>query len=372
MFILNKSLSVIEYLSGSVAVGGNAIVSTAKTHADLKINSVRLAIAIAKCIFTRYPSGVDAIFESSETFLRVQRMVDTGFQQNLRLRAAYFENLRDFSGVTRTGELAQGINFLMAQDNLNIPVLVDYHGYCTSKGFNNPPKSTPDFVACSKVGSYILLESKGSLSKSGPPLTSLITSRLRKALNQCDKGEAYLMLQGEPAALQKFGALVSLQYSSSKNGSEIHICDPEVPGKNNSFDTLSFIRYYYECIFRGFSVDWRWGYFTRRAQPVESDKIREHKGIKFILVTPSIENPLFPSPYYFPEELPEYLEFGVSIDVLRALEFGDVEGYFKAIKSVKEVMSNNDDRPNNNIVAETEEYPEMELFSDGTITWSVW
>lgn len=372
MFILNKSLSVIEYTSSSVTVGNTPVVSTVNPHVDLKINSVRLAIAIAKCIFTRDPGGVDAIFESSETFLRIQRMVDAGLQKNLRLRASYFDNLRDFSGGTRTGELAQGINFLMAQDNLYIPILVDYHGYCTSKGFNSPPKSTPDFMACSKSGSYILLESKGTLSKSSPPATSLITSRLRKALEQCDEGEAYLMLEGQPAASQKFGALASFQYSSSTIGSQIFICDPEAPNKNNSFDTLSFIRYYYESIFRGFSVDWEWGYFTRRAQQVGANTIREHKGIKFISVTPSMENPLFPDLYNFPKELPEYLEFGVSIDVLRALEFGDIEGYFKAIKSVTEAISIQDNELNTKIVTEAEKHSEIELFVDGTITWSIW
>ena len=360
-----KRIPITEYSSSSVSTKYITLESI-NNYTDLKISPLRLVIATAKCSFTKTPSWIDGSFEAISTFLRLNRMVADSSGHSFLLKKQYINNLRDFSRTSRLGELAQGINFLLAQEVLKIPTPVDFFGYCKQIHNVEPTGKTPDFIGCTNPSHYILIESKGSLADSKPN----IKGRLRDAIKQCDAGEMFLNGIGLPNAERKFGAVAIFGFLDpykSDNNSSICFCDPSDDNMSKEFEVLPFLTFYYQRLFEGFLVNSEFGSISSNQFFYDLKRVR-HKGVSFVIFNSNDENILVEESFLGIGDLPEYIQFGISENILKSIERGDLEGYFSAISDIYESFINSPDPTSEN----AGEHSEYEVYADGTIFDLIW
>ena len=364
-----KKIPITEYSSTSITTKYKNPISI-NNYADLKISPLRLAIATAKCNFTRTATWIDGSFEAMSTFLRLNRMVADSTGHSFLLKEQYVNNLRDFSRTSRLGELAQGINFLLVQEVLKIPTPVDFFGYCKQIHNVEPTGKTPDFIGCTNPSHYNLIESKGSLLSSDPD----IKGRLRDAINQCDAGEKFLNGIDLPNAQRKFGALAIFDFldpKKSNNNSSIYFCDPADDNITKEFEALPLLTFYYKRLFEGFLVKAEFGKIST-GQIIFKDLERiRHNGISFVIFNSRVENVLYEEYIGGLNNMPEYVRFGISENIFESIERGDLIRYFSAINDIYDAFIN-PSAPKSENIAERDEYNGYEVYSDGTIFELVW
>ena len=361
-----KKIPITEYTSSSI-LKNYTKPTIAITHNDLKVTPLRLAIATAKCNFTRTSSWIDESFEAFSTFLRLNRMVANTTNNTFLLKELYIKNLRDFSRTNRIGELAQGINFLLAQEFLKIPTPVDFAGYCNSIHNVEAIGKTPDFIGCTNQSHYELIESKGSLLISKPD----IKGRLREALKQCDAGEMFLNGIGLPNAQRKYGALAVFDYwnpNNTNNNSSLYFCDPENIDASNEFKALPLLTFYYKRLFEGFFVKLEFGNISSNRILFDDLERISHNGINFVIFNSNVENILFEENFWGVDGLPEFLRFGISENVLKSIESGNLNSYFSSINDIYEAFINQP-APTSENAAKQSEY---EVYADGTLFDLLW
>lgn len=361
-----KQIPLTEYSSSSITTKYKTPISI-NNHTDINISPLRLVIATAKCCFTRTSSWVDESFEAISTFLRLNRMVANTTNNSFLLKEQYIKNLRDFSRTSRVGELAQGINFLLAQEVLKIPTPVDFFGYCKQIHNVEPTDKTPDFIGCTDSSHYDLIESKGSLSNSNPD----IKGRLRDALEQCDAGEKFLNGIGLPNAQRKFGALAIFDFldpNKPNNNSSLYFCDPADHHISKEFEALPLLTFYYKRLFEGFLVKSEFGSISSNKLIFDDLERISHNGINFVIFNSNVENILFKDNFVGIDDLPEYIRFGISENILKSIESGDLKRYFSAINDIYDTFIY-PQAPTSENVAEQSEY---EVYADGTIFDLLW
>lgn len=248
MFIFGKKQLDIKEKDKTSVLTANARLKDVQNpnNGILKFSALKLHIAIARCILSRDLTNFDLFFEFISSYFRYQIIVNTS-NVNLTLNKSNFELLRDFSNKTRIGELAQGITYLLAQEHLRYPIVVDFEGFIKHKNSNASFEGrTPDFILQKETNfNYSLIESKGHYVK-----TSFSTKgKLNEALQQCDNGEAIVNNELSKYRLNKaFGVCLKLCNEQDSNSSEIQFVDPSSSERNDNFN-IEVIRYHYASWF---------------------------------------------------------------------------------------------------------------------------
>lgn len=273
MFFTTKTLNIIEKDRTSVLTPNKSLKNATHSHNGvLQFGPISFNIAIARCILSSnlHP---DTIYEAFSSFYRYQVIINT-LSSVLTLNKNNFEILRDFSRLTRIGELAQGITYLLAQNHLGLPIVVDFEGFIKNKNPNITSISgrKPDFIAqnhippsgrkpyfngedqtpnsnCALNFNCTLIEAKGEYVKDKNPYPNT-KGKLRQALNQCTSGirimKTYLP---HYKVVKSYGVCVKVHNEVDHNRiSEIQFVDPSYDNSNNEFN-IELIQYHYASWF---------------------------------------------------------------------------------------------------------------------------
>ncbi len=248
MFTLGrKRLKIVEKDRASVVMP-NVHLKDAQNpnNGELNFSAIKLHIAIARCILSKDLTNIDLVFEAISSYFRYQTIINTS-NHDLTLNQVNFELLRDFSQKTRIGELAQGIIYLLSQEHLKYPIVVDFEGFVKNK---NPSAQlvgkTPDFIIQKEANlNYSIIESKGHYTSSN----SSTKGKLRRALEQCDNGKKIIDSEVGRYSLNKsYGTCVKFYNENNTNVSEIQFVDPASNESNDNFN-IDIIRYHYASWF---------------------------------------------------------------------------------------------------------------------------
>ncbi|PYG86766.1 hypothetical protein LY28_02792 [Ruminiclostridium sufflavum DSM 19573] len=361
MFLTGKKeINIIEY----------TCTSARKTRARLKIDTsstvskkieltpLRLAVAMARTILSAKPNDIEYLFQGISAYFNIQILIDSS-KKNLRIKNESIEKYRDFSLSSRIGELAQGINYLFAQEILKYPIVLDFQNYIkTFKPSVSYCGESPDFIICGKESNKIaILESKGSCPSK---INFKLKSTIKYGLEQCKSAENFIKKHTFPVSVQNSYASGVWFSSSSKSWeSAIHFSDPS---NDNEIDTLDYhkmLRIHYSTWFTMLG-------YIKLANELLSDSTIEivepykseiYEGNTYILFE---SNSLF-YPVFKPDGVAKsnFLEKNVI--------FGLAERVLKLIQSPHSQNSLNEDT--SPIFFEPISNDDVELFADGTIAF---
>jgi len=289
-------------------------------NGTLNFSATKLNIAIARCILSKDLSNLDLIFESLSSYFRYQTIINTT-KRDLTFNKANIGQLRDFSQKTRIGELAQGITYLLSQEHLNYPMVVDFEGFVRSKNSKALfTGETPDFIIQKKTDfNYSIIESKGHYATNNST-----KGKLNKALKQCENGEKIINSElGTYTMNKSYGVCVKLQNEQDKNISEIQFVDPTNFEKNDNFN-LEIVRYHYASWFLLMGnmqiYEKLIGQEYLTEEDLNNNQKEEINGIQYQMF--NMFDAMFPPYfYYFGHMHPRnrYRNYGIRLDVLNIL-----------------------------------------------------
>lgn len=229
----SQKIKVNEYTSASITGKSTrkslkSIDRASNVHSDLKINFLKLSTAMVKANTTICQSMLSQVYDIFLSALMLRGLLDCN-QSRICLKDGFREKYRDFSKSGRTGELAQAINYIFAQEKLGFKFVIDYDEFLTACSI--PRKTTgrtPDYVLFGKANSNLaVLESKGSSTKEELTKPQL-RGKLQGAMdNQCNPGVLHLQSVGKQKVSNSYASVVELAESSESRVSAIHFADPE-------------------------------------------------------------------------------------------------------------------------------------------------
>lgn len=193
-----------------------------KVCTDLEITYFQLLLSTAKSMLTKsykYSSQVALFARSYSEVIQLLLEEKDGY---LAFNYDFRDILRDFSKITRHGEIAQGINYFYAKERLGAYAVYDFKDYAKRIGILKKCRGyTPDYVYCrSKDKAIGILESKGTMQATP-------TSFLLHGHNQCTNGEAYLRSYGIiPANSYVSAVSFGTTSPSIRRYTRIYIADP--------------------------------------------------------------------------------------------------------------------------------------------------
>ena len=157
---------------------------------DFATNLLRLSYGTARTICSYHADKREFYFDVIASLLSHFNYTEPNAVNNyFYLSKSRWSRLRDFSQTTRTGELAQGLNYLFTQERLGFPFVVDYHLFCNGNSTKIEGR-TSDFVLLNdQANTTGLMESKGEAAKK-----DTVTTKLNDALEQLDAGQQTLLL----------------------------------------------------------------------------------------------------------------------------------------------------------------------------------
>ncbi|MEN7547802.1 hypothetical protein AAG747_07775 [Rapidithrix thailandica] len=213
----------------------------------LNFSAFALWIAVARCWTSKELTDPELERKSNGFALLYGDMLS---EEKFALISSGIEPVRDFSKTSGIGQIAQGVNFLFAQEILKFPIVVDFESFIKNK--NSHAEITgprPDFILHKDntvENNIALLESKGQYN---PPLTSSTKIVLKKALKQCENGRLIISNNLPMYNISKtFGTAVIFYNEQSSESSKIQYVDPEYPNENST-NNLDLIRYHYASWF---------------------------------------------------------------------------------------------------------------------------
>lgn len=365
MLITNRLIDALEYSSAAIKTKNNV---KAKPYNNprkiLRINLVRLASAIAKTMHSNPIGRLEFLFAVFEQISALQRHTASFSKNpsNLRLRDDYFmknRGLRDFSKSTLEGQYAQGISFLFFQDLLGVPALLDFDKYCRDEKIPElgGQSSRPDFIGCKKPNEYWIVESKANLESTS------IKQELREGLEQCDDGKTHLTANGQATPTCSYCSLVSFRLENSSEDTTIHYADPKNEPNGREFNSLKFLRSYYEnaLLSLGYEGNPQDIWSSDNAELFKSEF--EYLGRNFYYLRAYRPT----QPLFLASPGPRSYNAGISVDIIRALKSGDLEDYFNLVNIFHKHVSDINEK-----VQENQEWVEDELFVDGTLINTSW
>ncbi len=248
MFLLKrKEVSVEEICSNSVLKQSQKLKVLNSNFSKIKFTGKKLYLSIARTIISRSIRSEFLIFEGLSTFFKYHYLIDHS-NKILTLDKYNFENLRDFSKTARLGELAQGLTFIVAQEVLSFPIVVDFEGFLEEQGVTiNKRNKTPDFILQNSSNYNLgLIESKGQYASRN----SYSKMVLKKALEQCTSGRNIIKNNLPKYSIQKsYGLCVQMRNDlDTRDSSKIQIVDPEY-NESNEESNEEVIRYHYAAWF---------------------------------------------------------------------------------------------------------------------------
>lgn len=374
MFILERSLPTSQYKSDSIRTKFVKPVPM-PSSSTLSFGPIDLCMAYGKSLFTRDPTWVEFAEESFEALVRMQRLVVSrmpGQSSNLRLFDGFRDRYRDFSKSSRTGEFAQAVSFLFAQEILNCPVVMDFRGYLQSIGAPVPGHNTraPDYVGLFSAGTTntILIESKGS---SPTRARAPFKGDLKEALAQCDAGQRWMTTNGLPLPLASYGVLVHFAEKSDGRDSQIHWCDPEMGIRQAGLadDARALRRYYaaYSSWLDRFDITN--AILETHAELPGQLEIRKYRNQSFYILSSTYLDrwrgwsPFFSWLNRFPSRIVNRIDFGISFDILNGIVSGkgtdQIVRLFKTNAFADEKKLQEGER--------APDFPAARVFRDGTI-----
>lgn len=206
----------------------------------IDVSYFELAFAIAKSIISK-----EAVFKREMLLLAVSYAIQLQFiftKNKKNYLSINFENkdlFRDFSKSSRDGEIAQGINYLLAQKLLGAVAVEDFktYAYDILKCSPKCSKKTPDYILKYKGNELGVLESKGSLNADP-------TQSLDYAMKQCDSGIDYLKYN-KIKCKNSYASVVTFATSkNNKRNSCIYFADPVIGDASvDDFDKSIFREY---------------------------------------------------------------------------------------------------------------------------------
>ena len=187
---------------------------------ELEVSRFRLAVAIAKSIFSR---GTDrTIIQNIARSWFIQLEVLLKEKDNgIYIDKDTVNRLRDFSKSCRDGELAQGISYIFAQDWLGAIAVEDFNTYCYHHKSFAPrcDGRTPDYVLINGNGSITLLETKGTMEIN--PIRDMING-----MKQCENGNDYLIKHNILPKDYYVSAITFEDVNEAKEKTTISVVDP--------------------------------------------------------------------------------------------------------------------------------------------------
>lgn len=247
MFIFGtKNVNYREVKKDSITKAKKHLKYSSNKNNILEFDALKMNIAISRGILSKDLSNIDLMFEVFSSYFRYQRIINTS-SRNLKLNKNEFENLRDFSGKTRIGEIAQGITYLFSQEILNYPIVVDFEGFLKNYSNIKIEGKTPDFILQNHSDFNIaLIESKGHYATNTNKSTK---GKLNTALLQCNNGEIILKNNKSNYSVnKKYGVCLKLYSQNNEEESELQYVDPSEDISNNEFN-MDIIQYHYASLF---------------------------------------------------------------------------------------------------------------------------
>lgn len=191
-------------------------------HKDLEITFFQLLLSTAKSMLTKSYKYSTQVALFARSYSEVIQLLLDDKDGYLAFNYEFRDILKDFSKVTRHGEIAQGINYFYAKERLGAYAVYDFKDYAKRCGISKKCSGyTPDYVYCrSKDKAIGILESKGTMQATP-------TSFLTHGHEQCTNGENYLKNHGIVPA-HSYVSAVSFGTTSRaiRRYSRIYISDP--------------------------------------------------------------------------------------------------------------------------------------------------
>lgn len=263
MFRGLKKISIKEYDIDSVIVDSKKRNSLREKNSSLfnttlSFSGKSLAIAISRTSFSQNP--VPYLMFKGLTNSNIERYSYVISNQEIFSLNENIDYFMDFLKSANTGQLGQGINYLLADRVLNYSYIVNFESfianYCnnTYPTFHGPyrnfnkfslgdilDKKSPDFIIQKGIHRNVsILESKSTTSDS-------VRSELKKGLKQCLAGEEKLFRKGFKID-NSYVSTVKLKKENENKSSQIYLVDPAYDGRNKEL-SFEIIRFHYASWF---------------------------------------------------------------------------------------------------------------------------
>ncbi len=250
----SQKIQIKEYKSASITgkstrKNTKSIVRASKVNSELKVNFLKLSTAMVKANTTIGKSIPSQAYDIILSALMLHSLLDYK-KPEIYLKDGFRQKYRDFSRSARTGELAQAINYIFAQEKLGFKFVFDYDEFL--KVYSIPYKKlggTPDYVLFGKKSKNLaVLESKGSSTKEKLTKPQL-RAKLQGAMdNQCMPGVLHLKSAGKQKVSNSYASVVELVESSESRRSTIHFADPEYDEFKHETYSEAISNYYFRWI----------------------------------------------------------------------------------------------------------------------------
>ena len=236
-----KNIDVTEYSNASVTTRRARLLEI-NNHTPLTFKSWQLSIAMARTLCNKHIGAPELYIDTIQAFFSLPFLINS-VNNNLRLNSNRLNRLRDFSRTNKIGELAQAITWIYLEEESNFPYIVDFELFCNNNGIIIPQNSsTPDFIAQDKAltNNICIAESKGKLINS----TSMLKSKLKDGLNQCDIGELLVNTVGTFNVVKKLCFCSEFSSEIDSINSKLHFVDPDKPNIEINYNDYIFRAHY--------------------------------------------------------------------------------------------------------------------------------
>lgn len=192
-----------------------------------KISMLQLLLATSSGLLTRSNCISDKTLLLARSYLPIiQFWMNENKDGGLILDADSSKVLRDFSRTSRCGEIAQGINYIIAKRLMRsssgawVNAIYDYDDYIESQCAISSKYSgrKPDYVLVYQDGTVGVLESKGSLGNEK-------ISSMRSGLEQCKNGAKFLN-DHKIACCNSYVGLVLMAQNKKRDCVNAYFADP--------------------------------------------------------------------------------------------------------------------------------------------------
>lgn len=342
--MISQKIKVKEYKSTSITgkstrESPKSVDRASNVHSDLKVNFLKLSTAMVKANTTTGQSMLSQAYDIFLSALMLRGLLDCD-KSEVCLKDGFREKYRDFSKSGRTGELAQAINYIFAQEKLGFKFVFDYDEFLKASSIPNKKLGgTPDYVLYGKKNSNLaVLESKGSSTKEELTMPQLRVKFQGAMDNQCTPGVFHLQNIGNQKVSNSYASVVEFAESSEIRESVIHFADPE-------YDEFEYE--IYSGAIRNYYV--RWLHFIHEESLDYALDIKEvidaldcdivnHEGVEFHIQRSSYSDRYLKVP----------VRYGISAKVIKLLYQEDYEALYSLDFSAKSLNG-------------------VEIFPDGTI-----